>query len=312
MTDALTILPLLLQKIMLGNAAALSSFCLLPSRLFSIVVERDCLPKDIALDKRILIMYQIIKPVVAVVLLLLSCSRIIYALAPSSLQETPTRQQSRRSFLAIAAGASAVTPSLWSNIANAASVPSIYEGMSAFASNKVEESVSIYDAIIREDPRRKPFLWQRGLSLYYAERYKDGAEQFKTDVAVNPNDTEEQIWHLLCLAKTEGVGSLETARAQKLTVGKDRRPVMRVVQKLFLGETGSEQELIAKAESINSKVGDKFYASLYLSLYYESMNDENSSKQWMVNAVGSEYAKTVGRRDPMVDVAKVAMKRRGW
>ncbi len=258
-------------------------------------------------------MYQITKILFAVVLSLSSSSRITCkALVLSSLPEIPTSEQSRRSFLAIAASASVLSPALTSNIANAANVPSVYEGMSAFASNKVEESVAIYDAIIREDPRRKPFLWQRGLSLYYIERYKDGAEQFKTDVAVNPNDTEEQIWHLLCLAKTEGIGSLETARAQKLSVGKDRRPVMRLVQKLFLGEAGTEQELIAMANNTNSKVGDKFYASLYLSLYYESMNDENSSKEWMVNAVGSEYAKTVGRRDPMVDVAKVAMKRRGW
>jgi lipoprotein NlpI len=130
--------------------------------------------------------------------------------------------------------------------------------MSAFASsNKVEESVTIYDAIIMEDPKRKPFLWQRGLSLYYAERYQDGAEQFKIDVAVNPNDTEEQIWHLLCLAKTEGVGSLESAREQKLTVEKDRRPVMRLVQqKLFLGEAKSQHELIAMAQD-NVKAGDK-------------------------------------------------------
>jgi len=259
-------------------------------------------------------MYYIAKFLLAVFLALSATSsrNTCKALAPPSLPETPTLEQSRRSFLAIAAGASVLTPVLSSSTANAANVPSVYEGMSAFASNKVEESVAIYDAIIREDPRRKPFLWQRGLSLYYAERYIDGAEQFKTDVAVNPNDTEEQIWHLLCLAKTEGVGSLETARAQKLTVGKDRRPVMRLVQKLFLGETRTEQELIATAKNTNSKVGDKFYAALYLSLYYESMNDENSSKEWMVNAVGSEYAKTIGRRDPMVDVAKVAMKRRGW
>jgi lipoprotein NlpI len=228
--------------------------------------------------------------------------------------ETP-RQPSRRSFLATAAsGASAATATLGVSVnpVNAANLPSVYEGMSAFANNKVEESVAIYDSIIEADPRKKPFLWQRGLSLYYVERYKDGAEQFKTDVAVNPNDTEEQIWHLLCLAKTEGVGSLDAARLQKLTVGKDRRPVMRVVQKLFLGETGSEKELIALAADTDSKDGEKFYAALYLSLYYESMNDVKSSKDWMTNAVGSEYARGYGRRDPMVDVAKVAMKRRGW
>ena len=256
-----------------------------------------------------------ILPTALLLLLLLSFDDRIAttnALAPSRFSETSTTKSSRRSFLAVA-GASMATLSCGNTdgfVANAAKVPSVYEGMSAFANNKVEESVAIYDSIILEDPRRKPFLWQRGLSLYYADRYQDGAEQFKTDVAVNPNDTEEQIWHLLCLARTEGVGSLEAARSQKLTVGKDRRPVMRVVQKLFLGEAGSERELIGMAEK--SQVGDQFYAALYLSLYYESMNDEKQSKQWMTTAVGSQYAKTVGRRDPMVDVAKVAMQRRGW
>jgi hypothetical protein len=33
-------------------------------------------------------------------------------------------------------------------------------------------------------------MWQRGLSLYYVERFADGAKQFRDDVAVNPNDTE--------------------------------------------------------------------------------------------------------------------------
>jgi len=278
-----------------------------------------------------------VKPLAAILLLLVCASTTTTTTTTTALSlQQPTQPRSppeatcrasRRSFLAIA-GAGAASPSLGIslmtnahsvNYANAAAIPSVYEGMSAFASNKVEESVEIYDSIIRDDPRRKPFLWQRGLSLYYAGRYTDGAEQFATDVAVNPNDTEEQIWHLLCLAKTEGVGSLDEARAQKLTVGKDRRPVMRLVQKLFLGESGTsvssetEKELIVMAEnSIASNAGNRFYASLYLSLYYESLNDETLSKRWMITAIGTEYAKSVGRRDPMVDVAKVAMQRRGW
>lgn len=252
-----------------------------------------------------------LKVPIAAALLLVSAAK---ALSPPSIPNHP--RQSRRSFLAVVAGAAATPPAFRllpnNNMnANAADVPSVLEGMSAFAANRVEESVAIYDTIIQANPKRKPFLWQRGLSLYYADRYQDGADQFKTDVAVNPNDTEEQIWHLLCLAQMEGVGSLEKAREQKLTVGKDRRPVMRVVQKLFLGESGSERELVALAEN-SARAGDKFYASLYLSLYYESLNDEKSSKQWMTNAVGTEYAISIGARDPMVDVAKVAMIRRGW
>lgn len=73
----------------------------------------------------------------------------------------------------------------------------VREGMAEFAANRVERSIELYDEVITAQPAMKPYLWQRGLSLYYADRFADGAEQFAADVAVNPNDTEEQIWHLL-------------------------------------------------------------------------------------------------------------------
>lgn len=37
--------------------------------------------------------------------------------------------------------------------------------------------------------RFRRYMWQRGLSLYYLGRFAEGAEQFRIDVAVNPNDT---------------------------------------------------------------------------------------------------------------------------
>ncbi|GMJ10481.1 hypothetical protein HRI_004717300 [Hibiscus trionum] len=49
------------------------------------------------------------------------------------------------------------------------------------------------------------FRRQRGLSLYYLDRFKEGAEQFRLDVAQNPNDTEELIWCFLCEAQLLGV-----------------------------------------------------------------------------------------------------------
>jgi lipoprotein NlpI len=181
--------------------------------------------------------------------------------------------------------------------------------MTAFASGDVDRSINIYDAIIEADPKRRPYLWQRGLSLYYAGRYQDGADQFAADVAVNPNDTEEQIWHLLCLAQL--TGSLEEARAMKLAVGKDRRPVMRAVQSLFLsGGSKDERELVDLAE--NGDLGSRFYANLYLSLYYESTSNVSEAEKWMAQAVNTDYARSVGRRDPMVELAKVAVNKRGW
>lgn len=62
-------------------------------------------------------------------------------------------------------------------------------------------------------PSVKPYLWQRGLSLYYARRFADAAEQFRADVAVNPNDTEEAIWAYLAEAQLLGAAQ---ARQQLL------------------------------------------------------------------------------------------------
>lgn len=36
-------------------------------------------------------------------------------------------------------------------------------------------------------------------------RFEEGAEQFRLDVAANPNDTEESIWCFLCEAQLYGV-----------------------------------------------------------------------------------------------------------
>ena len=144
----------------------------------------------------------------------------------------------------------------------------------------------------------------------YADRFQDGAEQFAIDVSVNPNDTEEQIWHLLCLARIRE-GGLSEARASKLEVGTDRRPVMRAVQKMFLtGAEADEAELVKIADFGNT--GERFYAHLYLSLYFESLGDSLKAKQRMRQAVATEYARGGGRSDPMVELANVAMKRRGW
>jgi len=224
---------------------------------------------------------------------------------PHAATKTTRRSFFRSPLATIIIGASLPTKS-----AHAAICSSISDGMSAFARGEIEKSISIYDEIILAEPPRKPYLWQRGLSLYYAKRYQDGAEQFATDVAVNPNDTEEQIWHLLCLAQLEG-GSLEKARGMKLTVGRDRRPVMRAVQSLFLsGGEVNERELVALAET--GDVGSRFYAKLYLSLYYESLGDAKEAEKWMIQAVGTDYAKGSGRRDPMVELAQVAIQKRGW
>lgn len=47
-------------------------------------------------------------------------------------------------------------------------------------------------------------------------KFEEGAEQFRIDVAANPNDTEESIWCFLCEAQLYGT---EEARKRFLEAG---------------------------------------------------------------------------------------------
>lgn len=190
--------------------------------------------------------------------------------------------------------------------AAATSRSSVRDGMTAFTAGRVEESIEMFDQVIADKPAAKPYLWQRGLSLYYADRFVDGADQFKTDVAVNPNDTEEAIWHLLCLARITP-GGIEAARKDMLRVGRDRRPVMRAALELFEGTTDEARLL---DYSNGSDPGELFYASLYLGLYAEANGDAGSARKFLKRAVDSRYARASG--DYMADLARVHVQRRGW
>jgi hypothetical protein len=104
----------------------------------------------------------------------------------------------------------------------------VRSGMRKFADKgDVEGSLADFDAAMAAKPSMRPYLWQRGLSLYYIgteEALQEGARQFRDDVAVNPSDTEESIWAFLCEAQLIGP---EKAREHFLQVGRDSRTVMR-------------------------------------------------------------------------------------
>ncbi|QHN86784.1 uncharacterized protein DS421_16g549280 [Arachis hypogaea] len=71
--------------------------------------------------------------------------------------------------------------------------------------SEVEHFVEgIYD-LMPVKLRRVMFQGLWGLSLYYLDRFEEGAEQFRLDVAQNPNDTEESICCFLCEAQLYGV-----------------------------------------------------------------------------------------------------------
>ena len=176
-------------------------------------------------------------------------------------------------------------------------------GMAKFVRGDVEGSLEDFDSVLASAPQQRPYLWQRGLSLYYVERYADGAQQFRDDVAVNPNDTEESIWALLCEARLEG---FDAAQAKMLRVGRDSRPVMRAAYELFQGVGTLEQLRAAAAGGPH----DAFYGALYEALYAEAKGDAAAARTAILAAVATPYAQ--GSSDYMAALARVHAQRRGW
>ncbi|RLN23763.1 hypothetical protein C2845_PM07G09350 [Panicum miliaceum] len=213
-----------------------------------------------------------------------------------------TRVVPRRLLLPVAAG-------IWDFISGgaggaAAASLAVRRGMQLFRQGDVAGSMAEFDKAIEMDPRQKQYLWQRGLSLYYLDRFEEGAEQFRLDIAANPNDTEESIWCFLCEAQLYGI---EEARKQFLEVGLDSRPVMREAYALFKNG-GDPEKLVANFSSGTD--GEVFYSSLYAGLYYESQKDAEKAKSHIVAACKSPYGSRSG--DYMASLAFVHCRCRNW
>lgn len=176
----------------------------------------------------------------------------------------------------------------------------VRRGMAYFKLAKISESIRDFDRAEQLEPRLTPYLWQRGLSYYYAERFEEGAKQFEVDLKVNSQDVEETVWRYLCQARTVGAA---VARDCLLPVRNDPRPVMRRVYDFYAGNCTSE-DLVAAG----NKEGDRgnFYSNLYLGLYWEAAGDLEKSRSHVAEAVEYELD------DYMWHLARVHLSLRGW
>ena len=59
-------------------------------------------------------------------------------------------------------------------------------GMQAFQANKIAESLRDFDRAAELDPAAAPFLWQRGISDYYAGKFQEGRRQFESHKRSTP------------------------------------------------------------------------------------------------------------------------------
>ena len=169
-----------------------------------------------------------------------------------------------------------------------------HRGTEHFRVGNFDKSVADFDKFIELAPTQAAHHWQRGISLYYAGKFEDGAKQFELHKTVNANDVENAVWHFLCVARASG---LEKAKASLMPIEGDTRIPMKEIHALFAGKAKVEDVLAAAKES---KAEDGlFYAHLYLGLYYEAIGDRSKTREHIFKAArdfkASHYMGDVAR-----------------
>ena len=179
------------------------------------------------------------------------------------------------------------------------------EATRLFFAGKPLESSQLFDRLARARPEIELQLWQRGLALYYADRFADGRQQFEEHRKVNPNDIENATWHFACVARQSGK---EAAQKALLVVGQDRRIPLKEVLDFYAGRADSAAVLMAAEVGAQTARRDQlFYAHLYLGLYSESLGEADRAKHHICLAAGPfSMEHYMGR------VAQMHAALRGW
>jgi len=170
-------------------------------------------------------------------------------------------------------------------------------GEESFRQTRIRQAIADFDRRIQLQPNEAASNWQRGIACYYAGEYEKGARQFALHKTVNPQDVENAAWHFLCLARAPK-GSIETARKSLIDVTSDSRVPMAQIQQMFAGTMSPEKVLAVGTETGGTA---KFYADLYVGLYYEALHREAESLRLLKLAADNPSAK----ENYMRDVARV-------
>ena len=147
--------------------------------------------------------------------------------------------------------------------------------------------------------------WERGIALYYAGKYQQGAEQFELYQTYHNSDVENSVWRFLCMVPDGGV---EKARAAMLPIQDDRRVPMMEIFRLFRGQIQPEEVLAAVQRSgaePKNRAAHRFYADLYLGLYFDALGKSAQAREHIGRAAAVGLKKNPFLNRYMWDVARI-------
>ena len=159
-------------------------------------------------------------------------------------------------------------------------------GMTRFRAGDLTGSLQDFDEAIRLEPGLERKHWQRGLTYYLMGDYEQGAKQFSLYQSYYGADVENIAWHMACLARET---DWSKAQSKILTLeGDDQRIPLMTVDRLFRGGA-TPQQVTHAAEATPAETPEgtlsRFYAELYLALYFDARQELEPRDQHLDRAV---------------------------
>ena len=161
----------------------------------------------------------------------------------------------------------------------------VRRGMMRFQLAEVNPSIADFDRAVELEPALEPYIWQRGISQYYAGMFRQGREQFESHRKVNGDDVENSAWHFLCAARELSPAQAQ-ARFLRIETSvdgtfPDRRVPMQQIYELFAG-TGDEARVFEATVRHGGRA--RFYAQLYLGLHHEAFGRNQQAREHLDKA----------------------------
>src|SRR4029079_1923953 len=157
-----------------------------------------------------------------------------------------------------------------------------------FQSKNFAKALSDFEKMVELNPRLDVTHWRKGIALYYLVRWEESAKQFEKYQTIDDVDRENGIWRFLALQKKVGT---EKAREEMIQYARADRPPLNDVYRMFHGELAAE-EFAKKAAGVGENSKERFYAELYLGLFFDCEGDTEKALEHLRAAESNRWAKS--------------------
>jgi lipoprotein NlpI len=154
-----------------------------------------------------------------------------------------------------------------------------------FQSGRFADALADYRKMVELDPKVDVTHWRLGIALYYVGQYDESAKQFEKYQTIDDVDRENGLWRYLAMQRKLGT---KHAREKLIPYAKADRPPFVEVYRMFEGKLAPEEF----SKSIPNDDGKaRFYADLYLGLYYGSEENFDLAKKHLKAAEENAWGK---------------------